>query len=97
MGLFILPARLVRQENEIKEVLALGLNNEQIAEKYPDLASFSNMIEVLRKEYSASTIDKKIKEYIEDTCKNILMNTAVFKDDKKGNEGLDKFIGGIDL
>ena len=97
MGLFILPARLVRQENEIKEVLALGLNNEQIVEKYPDLASFSNMIEVLRKGYSASTIDKKIKEYIEDTCKNILMNTAVFKDNKKGNEGLDKFIGGIDL
>ena len=91
MGLFILPARLVRQENEIKDVLALGLNNEQIVEKYPDLASFSNMIEVLRKGYS------KIKEYIEDTCKNILMNTAVFKDNKKGNEGLDKFIGGIDL
>ena len=55
------------------------------------------MIEVLRKGYSASTIDKKIKEYIEDTCKNILMNTAVFKDNKKGNEGLDKLIGGIDL
>ncbi len=97
MGLFILPARLVRQENEIKDVLALGLNNDEVVKKYPDLASFLSMIEVLRENYSASTIDESIKVYIEDTCKDILRNTAVFKDDKKGNDGLDKFIGGLNL
>ena len=97
MGLFILPARLVRQENEIKDVLSLNLDNDEIIKKYPDLKDFLSMIELLRKDYNSKTIDKKIKEYIEDTCKHILMNTAVFKDDKKGNEGLDKFIGGINL
>ena len=97
MGLFILPARLVRQENEIKDVLALGLNNDEVVKKYPDLANFLSMIDVLRENYSASTIDENIKVYIEDTCKDILRNTAVFKDDKKGNEGLDKFIGGLNL
>ena len=97
MGLFILPARLVRQENEIKDVLALGLNNDEIVKKYADLADFLSMIEVLRKDYSSKTIDKKINEYIEDTCKHILENTAVFKDTKQGNDGLDKFIGGLGL
>ena len=97
MGLFILPARLVRQENEIKDVLALGLNNDEVVKKYPDLARFLSMIEVLRENYSASTIDESIKVYIEDTCKDILRNTAVFKDDQKGNDGLDKFIGGLNL
>ena len=97
MGLFILPARLVRQENEIKDVLSLGFNNDQILEKYPDLADFLPMIEVLRDGYSKETIDKKINEYIEDTCKHILENTAVFKDTKVGNEGFDKFIGGLKL
>ena len=97
MGLFILPARLVRQENEIKDVLSLNLDNDQIIKKYSDLKDFLSMIELLRKDYNSKTIDKQIKEYIEDTCKHILMNTAVFKDDKKGNEGLDKFIGGINL
>ena len=97
MGLFILPARLVRQENEVKDVLSLGLDNSKIIEKYPDLADFLPMIEVLRKDYSEKTIDKKINEYIEDTCKHILENTGVFKDTEKGNKGLDKFIGGLNL
>lgn len=97
MGLFILPARLVRQEKEIKDVLELGLSNEDLVKKYADLADFLPMIDVLRKDYSKETIDKKINEYIEDTCKHILENTAVFKDTKAGAEGLDKFIGGLKL
>ena len=97
MGLFILPARLIRQENEIKDVLAKNLNDEEIVKKYEDLDAFLPMIHELKKDYDPSTIDESIKKFIENTCRNILKNTAVFKDDKKGEEGLDKFIGGLNI
>lgn len=97
MGLFILPARLIRQENEIKDVLELGLNNDQILAKYPDLADFLSMIRELKLNYSKNTIDKDINTYIETVCQNILINTAVFKDNEIGTKGLDEFIGGLNL
>ncbi|MFA6755315.1 MAG: galactose-1-phosphate uridylyltransferase [Bacilli bacterium] len=97
MGLFILPARLVRQSNEIKDVLEKNFNDNSILEKYPDLEDFLPMIHELSNDYNPSTVDKNIKEYINTTCKNILINTGVFKDDTKGNAGFDKFIGGLNL
>lgn len=97
MGLFILPARLIRQGNQIKDVLAAKLSNKEIVEKYKDLEDFLPMIEVLKRDYSPETIDKKINEFIENTCTDILRNTAVFKDTDIGINGLDKFIGGIKL
>lgn len=98
MGLFILPARLVRQENQIKDCLALNLSDEEIVNKYPDLTgNFLDMIHELKKDYSINSIDKKIKEYIENVCKNILTNTAVFKEDEKGIKALNKFIDSLEL
>ena len=97
MGLFILPARLVRQENEIKDVLLNNLNDKGILEKYADLADFLPMISELKKKYNPKTIDNDINKYIENVCMHILDNTAVFKDTKKGNEGLDNFIEGLKL
>ncbi len=97
MGLFILPARLVRQENEIIDVLKKKLSNEEIAKKYPDLVDFFGMINELKVDFNEENICSKIKKYIEKVCQNILINTAVFKDNEKGNVGLDKFIGGLKL
>ena len=97
MGLFILPARLVRQENEIKNVLLNDLNEKEILEKYADLADFLPMINELKKKYNPKTIDNDIDKYIENVCMHILDNTAVFRDTKKGNEGLDNFIEGLKL
>ena len=97
MGLFILPARLKRQINEIKDILENKLSKNEIASKYEDMLNegFLKMIESLKKNYSKDTIDEEIKNYINDVCKNILINTSVFKDDLKGRVGIDNFIGGI--
>ena len=40
-------------------------------------------------------INEAITDYVADTCKNILINTAVFKDDEKGRSALDKFMEGV--
>ena len=86
----IIPGRMIDEEKlntPLKKVLRLASSKD-----------LKHAEDLKKKEKEAfEYCNKKIKEYIEDTCKNILMNTAVFKDDKKGNEGLDKFIGGIDL
>ncbi len=98
MGLFILPARLIRQENQIKDCLKLNLTDEEIVNKYSDLnGNFLTMIHELKKNYKEETIDEDIKEYINNVCKNILINTAVFKDDEKGNNGLKRFIESIEF
>jgi len=96
MGLFILPARLVRQTEQIKDCLARKLNPKEIVETYPDMTgNFLEMIKKLSKGYKKETINDEIRHYIDDVCKNILINTSVFKDDIKGRVGLDRFIGGI--
>jgi UDPglucose--hexose-1-phosphate uridylyltransferase len=97
MGLFILPARLVRQSTEIKDVLLRSLNDGDIIKTYPDLEDFIPMIHELERKYNKDTIDKDIREYIDDVCKNILINTAVFKDTIVGKLGLDHFIGSLNL
>lgn len=97
MGLFILPARLIRQINEVKDCLANNLDNSTIINKYEDMHDFLAMINELKVNYSKQTIDQTINHYIENVCVNILKNTAVFKDDLNGEEGLKQFIRGIDL
>ena len=97
MGLFILPARLVHQSVEIKDVLNKSYDDGMIIKEYPDLEDFIPMIHELKRKYNKDTIDKDIREYINDVCKNILINTAVFKDTIVGKLGLDHFIGSLDL
>lgn len=92
MGLFVLPARLKRQMEEISSSLDLNLNDEEIYKKYPDLIEFKVMIQALRNDDSKLSYLDKAKKYIDEVCRNILINTGVFKDTKVGNEGIDKFI-----
>src|SRR5574344_1455339 len=95
MGQFILPARLITQNDEIKESLKSGLNKITNIATYNNLNGGEKMIDVLRNEYNPDTIDADIKNYINDVCKNILENTAVFKNDDKGQMGFVKFIRSI--
>lgn len=93
MGLFILPPRLLRQINQLKDCVLNNYNNEQIIQKYPDFNnSFLDAIKELKLNSNKDNIDENIKNYINNVCKNILINTAVFKDTKVGQEGLNKFI-----
>lgn len=97
MGLFILPARLVRQKEEIKTCLKENLNDQEILTRFSGLDTFLDMIHELKHNYNEKTIEKEINTYIENACKNILINTATFKPTEKGEKGLKKFIEGISL
>jgi UDPglucose--hexose-1-phosphate uridylyltransferase len=97
MGLFILPGRLVRQSSEIKEVLERKLNDAEIIKTYPDLEDFIQMIHDLSHKYDKDNINRDIRNYINDVCRNILINTAVFKDTIVGKLGLDNFIRSVNL
>lgn len=99
MGLFILPPRLKRQLGYVKEILEENNPLDLYYSKYEDLIIHKNMIDNLVSKYGRDldeeTINKVITDYIADTCKNILINTAVFKDDEKGRIALDKFMEGV--
>lgn len=101
MGLFILPARLKRQMGYVKDILTTNDPLENYYDKYDDLSIHKEMIESLIKKYGRNLKEeearKAIKDYIADTCKNILCNTAVFKNDDKGNKALDKFMEVVNL
>ncbi len=84
-GLFILPARLVRQSKELEEAVKEGLSNEEIAAKYPELADFGQFASALRE-------GKSKEEYLGEVCRHILVNTATFKPNEDGNAGLESFI-----
>ena len=39
----------------------------------------------------------RVTNYVNETCKNILFNTAVFKKDEKGEKGFEKFLNSIGI
>lgn len=85
-GLFILPARLKRQCQEVEEAIKEGYSEETYLKKYPDLYNFKGMIETMKTKGISS------KEYINEVCRSILKNVAVFKNDQKGKEGLKRLL-----
>ena len=99
MGLFILPPRLKRQLGYVKEILEEDNSLETYYTKYEDLPIHKDMIDSLisnhGRKLDEQTINQVITDYIADTCKNILINTAVFKDDEQGRLALDKFMKGV--
>lgn len=96
MGLFILPPRLKREMGYVEEALTSDNSLESFLEKYPDLVKHADMVKELRAkaQKKLSTVEAKeyIDEYLAETCRNILMNTAVFKDDENGRAGIDRFM-----
>ena len=88
MGLFILPARLQRQFRQIAEVKKENLSHDAILERYEDLKDFLPMIDELK----GIDLTEEIKNYVNNVCRNILINTGVFKNTKDGQLGLDKFL-----
>lgn len=82
-GLFVLPARLKRQLAEAKA--SSSLKEEDYLRKYPDMADFRDLIESLKKGESET-------EYINNVCRSILNNVAVFKNDENGQKGFELFL-----
>ncbi|MGN1098852.1 MAG: UDP-glucose--hexose-1-phosphate uridylyltransferase [Christensenellales bacterium] len=94
MGLFILPGRLQRECLGIEEILTGNDNSGDYTRPESALFKHRAMIDELL-EYGVcdrETAHDRIKGYINRTCRNILENTAVFKNDDRGQNAFDKFL-----
>ncbi len=102
MGLFILPGRLKRQFDEIEKIMDREIPYDEVSLNKDDNDLFVHrfMIKDLLKDgYSSTKIDaeKKLISYVNNVCEHILENTAVFKNDEKGQEGFHDFISKLDI
>ncbi len=97
MGLFILPGRLKKQLNMIAEILCgkVEYNQEELSDKDNYLYAHRDMIKEMVAEGLSSDMasaNARVTDRVNKTCKNILFNTAVFKNDENGKKGFDRFL-----
>lgn len=96
MGLFILPPRLKRQMGYVEEILTTNKDVNEYLSLYEDLSIHKCMIDSLIENNGRNLTSEKahqvVNDYLAETCRDILCNTAVFKNDEKGLAALDKFM-----
>jgi len=102
MGLFILPGRLKKQLNMIAEILCgkAVYDKAELNKEDNYLYAHRDMIASLIAEGKASSMEEaegRVTDYVNEVCKNILYNTAVFKNNKIGEEGFVRFLNAIDV
>ncbi len=100
MGLFILPGRLKKQLAMIAEILVDGKYSEELDNADNYLYVHRNMIKDLLAKYSPKTIEEAtdiVYGRVNETCKAILGNTAVFKATETGEKGFKAFLNGLDI
>lgn len=85
-GLFILPARLIRQGKEAEVCASQGVDEEGSVKEYPDLAGFYPLIRDIRD--NGTTLEK----HLDGVCRRILENVAVYKDNADGQAALETFV-----
>ncbi len=101
MGLFILPGRLKKQLNEVADILCenKAYNEEELSNPENPMSVHKEMIKLLLEEGKAEDFESAIKRVLDrvnEVCKNILYNTAVFKKDNEGFKAFVKFLSKID-
>lgn len=97
MGLFVLPGRLKKQLYMIAEMLCgkEEYDEKALNDKENYLYAHKDMIKELISEGKLSDMAKaeaKVTDYVNKACKNILFNTAVFKQDENGEAGFIRFL-----
>ena len=102
MGLFILPGRLKKQLDMIGDILCGKEKYDAEALENPEnyLYVHRNMIEKLYDNGVSANkedADKRVIDYVNDTCKKILLNTAVFKKDEEGYYGFNRFLATVGI
>ncbi len=102
MGLFILPGRLKKQLDMISDILCKKekYNKDEINDPENYLYVHREMIEELLKDGYVKTKkegERKVTDKVNEVCKNILKNTAVFKDDEKGKKGFMTFLNTVGI
>lgn len=101
-GLFILPARLKRQMEGISCLLCNdAIDIDEFIKENPDYQIHKSYINELVQKYGRHNDKQSAEKYlicsINEVCKNILENTAVFKNDEDGMFHLNKFIKTLNL
>lgn len=100
MGLFILPGRL-KKEFELMTAYLTGKKDfkqdipELTKEDNPLSKHFNMLAQLINDNDSALTsarANTAIRNYVNKACEEILECTAVFKNDKKGQEAFEKFM-----
>lgn len=100
-GLFILPGRLQKECEAIKDILTgdTPLDFKALADEKHPLNKHLGMIAQLVADNGTDMKDEKaadaITEYINRACEKILDTTAVFKNDEKGQAAFEKFINSV--
>ena len=99
MGLFVLPGRLKKQLAMIADILSgkTSYDEKTLLDKDNYLYVHRDMIKSLVDEYSCGKLTEKqaedaVRNRVNVVCSHILENTAVFKDDKTGKEGFERFM-----
>ena len=97
MGLFILPGRLKKQLNMIAEILCgkEAYDETALSDSSNYLYAHRDMIKELYAKGVAKDMDeanKRVTDKVNDVCRNILFNTAVFKQDEVGQKGFENFL-----
>lgn len=96
MGMFILPARLERQTRELIDLLTSKEDIDSYFEKHPDLlihrAMFDTCLKQKQRPLSKEDAQMQIRQSINETCRLILENTAVFKNMVEGKKYRQRFI-----
>ena len=95
--MFIIPGRLKKQLNMIAEILcgAVAYDKTALEDSSKYLYAHRNMIsELCAQGLSKDMADaqKRVTDYVNQVCKNILFNTAVFKPDDNGKQGFIRFL-----
>ncbi len=102
MGLFILPGRLKKQLACIAEILCgkVAFDMAELSKEDNYLYAHRNMIAELVKEGLSKDFESaeaRVTDRVNNICKNILFNTAVFKDDEIGKQGFKKFLNSVGI
>ena len=100
-GLFILPGRLQRECEGIKDLLTgkTPLDFKALADESHPLHKHLGMIAQLASDNGTSLSEDKaadvITDYINEACEKILDTTAVFKNTEDGQNAFERFIRSV--
>lgn len=92
MGRFILPARLDRELKIVENVL---MGNEKIENTLIHQAMTEELVKEYGTELTQVEASRAVTNKLNLICEDILNNTAVFKNDEKGNAGFIKFLSSL--
>ncbi len=102
MGLFILPGRLKKQLSMIADILCGEMPYDEKELSNPENYLYVHRYMIKKLVENGKAKDKEqgmqiVTDCVNETCKNILFNTAVFKKDEIGDKGFKSFLSSVGI